>query len=253
MRHVAVLATWNARMLRAFSDRTADALRGELPLRIALPHLEAARALRPRDPGTLGNLAEGRFFLFGKALVVHPHLEAFLSKNVGKEVRKDSLVIGCAGEAVLAGTRPGAEAVAELVQRTKDIDRAFLQSVDRFPVRIAIPYERILPLRMGRVSRLLETSYRILAAWTPGRGLRGALRAAYPRAEFEAFVLADLGLYAQETQALSHSVRLPGLLNPLRDRLARGLLETMAGVSRRLATELGATLYGAPGGPNAPR
>ena len=56
--HARVLARLNRALLEAFSRRTTEALRGTLPLRLALPHLEP-----------------------------------LLARNVAKEVRKDALVI----------------------------------------------------------------------------------------------------------------------------------------------------------------
>jgi hypothetical protein len=43
-----------------------------------------------------------------------------------------------------------------------------------------------------------------------------------------------LQLYAEETQALSHAVRLPGLLAPLRERVAQRLREAMTRAARTL-------------------
>ncbi|HET7694783.1 MAG TPA: hypothetical protein VFK57_03685, partial [Vicinamibacterales bacterium] len=53
--------------------------------------------------------------------------------------------------------------------------------------------------------------------------------------ELEQRVSQMLQLYAQETQALSHSVRLPALLAPVRERLAQHLREEMVRVARTLA------------------
>lgn len=198
-------------MLQVLSRRTTDSLRGALPLRIALPHVEP-----------------------------------FLALNVEKEIRKDGLVIACAAEAVSAGHPPPGDAVSRLLEETKRIDREFLSRIGRFPVRIEVPYERVLPLRKRRIELMLEASYRILGAWRPGSPLRSALPGVYAEARFQALVLEVLSLYAREIQALSHSVRLPALLAPLRERLARALLDLMSAASARLAGEVTRALYRRP-------
>lgn len=202
------LAALNGKILTAYSRRTIAALRTMLPLRLVLPHLEPVLAL-----------------------------------NVDKEVRKDALVILRAGEALDAGSPPGREAVQQLLDATKMIDRAFLERVDAFPVRIVIRYEEIAPVRMQRIECLLGAAYRILDAWGVAGRLRAALRAAYPQPDLERLLRELLRLYAVETRALSRSVRLPALLAPLRERAAQSLWEIMDDAARRLAGELARAAY----------
>ena len=190
--------------MREFSRRTTDALRATLPLRLALPHLEPLLAL-----------------------------------NVAKEARKDALVIRRAGDAVATGSPPGPEVAREILEATKAIDREFLGQVGRFPVRIRISYERIDPPRLRRIERGLDLSYRILDAWRRGE----PLRTAFSKDEFGRRMLELLELYARETQTLSRSVRLPALLEPVRERLAQGLLRGMNDAATRLAGELARAVY----------
>lgn len=70
-----------------------------------------------------------------------------------------------AGEAVAVGRPAGREALQQLLEATKEIDRAFLARVDAFPVRVVIRYDEIAQVRMERIERLLEAAYRILDAW----------------------------------------------------------------------------------------
>jgi len=212
MDRVAALAALDRRMLEAFSRRTTDALREALPLRVALPHLEP-----------------------------------FLALNVAKEVRKDALVIRRAGECLAAGAAPGPQAAREVLEASKQIDREFLRRVGRFPVRIEIPYERIGSLRLRRIERALDTAYAILGAWQRGSRLRDA----FAREEFERRLSEMLDLYAQETQALSHSVRMPALLAPLRDRLARGLARIMRETAAKMVREFGRSVYRRPPAPGS--
>jgi hypothetical protein len=204
MDRVAALAALDRRMLEDFSRRTTGRLREALPLRVALPHL-----------GT------------------------FLAQNVEKEIRKDALVIRRAAAALASGAPPGPAAAREILETTRQIDREFLRQVDPFPVRIEIPYERIVPLRLERIRRGLDLAYRVLDAWRRGRKLRDA----FTQDECKRRLLGLLELYAQETHALSHSVRLPALLAPLQSLLAERLLEIMSEVGERLARDLAAALH----------
>lgn len=202
------LVALDRKILDAYSRRTTNALRAALPLRIALPHIEPV-----------------------------------LARNVAKEMQKDSLVIRRAGEALSAGLPPNGEALRRLLEATKEIDRAFLTQVGSLPLRIVIPYEEIMPIRMARIERLSGAAYRVLDAWQRQSGIRAAMQASYPRAELERLLLDLLQLYALETRILSRSVRLPMLLAPVRERIAQSLQGIMNDTAKRLAAELTSVVY----------
>ncbi len=193
-------------LLRAFSRHTTERLNAYLPLRMALPWLER-----------------------------------FLTLNLNKEVRKDSLAIHRAA-AVSAGESE-AEAVRALLAADREIDRDFLKQVVGMPFDIVIRYQEIEPIRRQRVERLMHTCQRIQASWQTAPNARAAIQAAYPRAELEHAIAEMLRLYARETQALSHSLRLPFLLSPLRDQLARALYEVMTEAAAGLAREAAGVVY----------
>lgn len=144
---------------------------------------------------------------------------------MAKEERKDALVIRRAGAAPVPG------AAREVLAAARDIDREFLARVGAFALRIEIPYERIDPLRLRRIELGLDTARRILEAWRRGRRLRDAFAAG----ELEQRLFEMLQLYAEETQALSHAVRLPGILEPARERVAQRLRAAMIRAARALA------------------
>lgn len=208
MNQAAALAALNRRILLTYSARTSRALAHAMPLRIAIPHIEAV-----------------------------------LTFNVGKEIEKDALVIREA--AMLVGTPAGGhgEVLKRLLQATRDIDNNFLGRVGRLPVGIVIPYEQIEPVRQRRIERLYAGVQRVLSSWSDGRGVRGALQAAFTRVELERLLFEWLRLYALETQVLSRSVRLPALLVPVRERIAEGLFRIMQDTGARLAHAAAATVY----------
>jgi hypothetical protein len=198
MDRAGALAGLNRRLLETFSRRTTAALRAILPLRVALPRVEP-----------------------------------FLALNVAKEVRKDALVVARAAQALARAAPPDAGLARQILEETRAIDREFLGDVARFPVRIEIPYARIDPLRLERIGRGLDLAYRVLAGWRRGAKLRETLE----RGELERRLRELLDLYARETQALSHSVQLPGVLALLRERLALGLLRVMSDAAVQLAAD----------------
>jgi hypothetical protein len=158
-------------------------------------------------------------------------LEPFLAENVAKEARKDALVIRRAGAAEAAGTPADARAVRELLAAARAIDRDFLDRIAGAPVRIAIRYERLEPLRQRRIELGLDTAYRILQGWRHGRRVREVLEPA----ELERRLAGILRLYAEETAALGESVRLPRLLAPLRERIVQRLGQAMTQAAATIA------------------
>ncbi|MEI8164330.1 MAG: hypothetical protein WCI19_14440 [Betaproteobacteria bacterium] len=210
------LARLNGRILRIFSQRTTTALRAALPLRLALPHLEPILAL-----------------------------------NVTKEASKDTLVILRACE--LAAELPADWSLIQpqLLQATKEIDRMFLARVGKFPVGIVIRYEEIAPIRARRMKLLYDAAQKILTPRDSKPRLRGAMHTTFTRDEFTQLLYELFRLYADETRSLSRSVRLPGLLVPLRERIAQELFNVMLRVARPLASEIAAMAYRPP--PPGPR
>jgi len=202
------LVAFDRRILETYSRRTTDALRAALPLRIVLPHIES-----------------------------------FLALNVAKEVRKDALVIRRAGELLRQQVVPDAAMLRQLFQATREIDSNFLKRIGRFPVGIVIRYEEIEPIRLRRIERLLLAARAILENWPRQGGGRAALRESFTRGETEILLHDLMRLYALETQTLSRSLRLPTLLVPLREGIARSLYQIMNDAAVRLAREATAVVH----------
>jgi hypothetical protein len=202
------LAALNGKILAAYSARTIQALRASAPLRVALPYIEPVLAL-----------------------------------NVGKEIRKDALVIEHAATAAANGGPPPRGNVSELFARTRAIDEDFVARTGGLPVRVVIRYEDIEPVRTRRIRYILDAAYRICSAWQRPPRLRDAIRTAYGRSDFELVFCLILDLYAQEARALSRSVQLPALLAPLRERAAAHLAAVMSQAADRLTADVARGLY----------
>ena len=202
------LTAWNRKILENYSRRTVDSLRQVLPLRLALPRLES-----------------------------------FLAENLGKEQRKDAQVIHTVSAALAAGRRCDEEMLRQLLAAHREIDRSFLHRVGDFPVGIVIRYEEIEPVRKRRIALLAATAERILSDWQRQRRARAVLRAAYTADELQRLVHELMRLYALETQLLSRSLKLPGLLVPLREKLAQSLYSVMNEVAQRAARDAAGVVH----------
>jgi hypothetical protein len=201
MHQARLLAALNRQVLDAFSRRTAAALHARLPLPLALPWLDK-----------------------------------LLHSNVAKEVRKDTAVIRAAVRAAKQEQLIDDVLVHALLQNARTIDREFLAQA-RSPLEIPIRYEAVNPVRIQRISKLLDAVCRVSAVWSPRCKLRTALAATFPEAELERLLFELLALYARETKVLGESVRMPALLSPLRRRILAGLYETMEKAAQTLSRE----------------
>lgn len=204
------LARLDGRVQQIYSRRTIAALRAALPLRLALPHLEPVLVL-----------------------------------NVGKEVEKDTAVIHDAGDPARADADQE-QRLTDLLQATRDIDRRFLDKVGRFPVEIIVRYDEILPFRTRRIRLMHEAARRILDAGRVAGRLGDALRAAYTQEDFARLQHELFRLYAEEVRSLSRSVLLPKALVPVREMIARELLDVMLRVAWPLAREIAAVVHRQP-------
>jgi hypothetical protein len=213
MKRVHLLAKLNGRILKAFSQRTTNALRAALPLRLALPHIEPILAL-----------------------------------NIAKEVDKDRLVIMRASEPVAGSRQNWDQALPELLAAAKKIDSAFLARVGTFPVGIVIDYEKINPIRAQRMKLLYEASLKILAPQNKNTPLHHAVQEAFSQATFEDLLNELFRLYAEETRLLSHSVHLPRLLIPLRELITQELFNIMIHTAKLLAHDITAITFRQPAG-----
>ena len=128
----------------------------------------------------------------------------------------------------------------QLLQATREIDRRFLSRLGAFPVDIVIRYEEIAPVRARRMKLLFDAALKILAARNRGLNLRRALSTNYSREDLARLLDLLFRLYAEEVRSLSRSVRLPALLVPLRELIARELLDVMLRVAQPLALEIAA-------------
>ena len=201
----------NRLVLSAYSRRTIQTLRAALPFRLAIPRLEQ-----------------------------------FLAHNLGKEIEKDTLVIAQAAAAHAAGTALDRAVYARVLASARAVDQRFLAQAAAFPVSIHVAYEEIEPLRMQRMQRLAAATMAFLDSSVAGRGLRRSLRSAWTREALEKGLREILVLYAQEAMVLSRSVRLPGPLALVREKVAQRLLRIMEEAAGTVAGDAARLVHRSP-------
>ena len=182
----------NRQMLQAFSQRTVEGLKSYTLFRLALPAFQS-----------------------------------FLDINVAKEVEKDRAVIARAAALHQSGVEPGPDHVLALLQEAREIDQAFLNKASVFPIDINIQYRDIEEIRQRRIELLLRACYRIISQWKEKSSFRATVYELYNEEQFRALLNNLLGLYAQETRMLSHSVRIPSLLSLARDSVTQAITKVM--------------------------
>ena len=195
-------------MMRQFSDRAVQALGRHRPIRLVMP-------------------------LFQK----------LMGANLEKELEKDRLVIEAACEVFDAGGTVVDVDTDVLFERTKLIDRRFVEGLSGLPISLRLDYRQIRPVRIRRIEHLLAFVYQLCREWRPDGGLGRAARMNYTPADFQRIVAETLSLYAQETSLICESANLRGparIAGRLVTERVRGAME---GVRDDIARDIRAQVF----------
>lgn len=172
-----------------------------------------------------------------------PPFKSFLEFNLEKEIDKHEEVVKCAVDAITGGQSPEGLYTERLLQRAREIDRAFLQKAHMFSSAIDIHYHEIDPIRQRRFEYLLNANYQILIRWQDNMQVRNAISDLYSAEEFRFFLQEILHLYIRETRMLSHSVKVPRRLSSVRTNLIDTVDRVMKYTAEELATDLMNVVY----------
>ncbi len=134
---------------------------------------------------------------------------SYLEANVDKEVNKDKLIIEEAAAAFEAG-RPSCDLDLEAIfEKTKKVDKAFLNSLMIPSFALSVRYSDFADIRIQRIWRISRTVYALLEKWRDGTSFDDAVRAAYSGKEFRDILVEILHLYNLETRMLGEAIRSP--------------------------------------------
>ncbi len=170
--------------------------------------------------------------------VMMPAVSDFLQENVEKEIRKDRLAIILVFDAYERDKRVSDEEFNEILKRTKEIDKEFIQKTGPLPVRIHIPYSEINRIRKKRLHLLAGFICEILNNWEDGEEIFSVIRRAYKREEFRRTLFQILHLYNLETERIARSMKMPLFLESAKDSFIKALYEAMEASAKAISGDI---------------
>ena len=187
-----------------------------------------------RSLGRIGNQS----LLLG----VLPFFSNYIDSNVKKEVDKDRLIIEEAAGAYAAGKPVCDLDLEDIFDKTKLIDRVFL---NRLPLSSSLVcYSDFADIRLRRIWRISKTVYAILANWPDTATFTDAVKQTYTGNTFKAILEDILHLYNQETRMLSKSLRLLPPFNKAAQRCTETLFQAMEEVTEDIAEQYSRKIFG---------
>ncbi len=176
------------------------------------PHSDRVRILCERDRQMLEEFSRRslkRLKPGTKLSIVLTFLSSYLDGNVKKEVEKDRLIIEESAAACEAG-RPACDLDLEhIFEKTKKIDKAFLDKLIVPSFTISVHYADFADVRIQRIWRIARSVYDVLSEWPETASFTDAIRKAYTGEEFKQILSEILHLYNLETRTLGESIRSP--------------------------------------------
>jgi hypothetical protein len=182
----------------------------------------------------------------GNSLVLAslPFFSSYFAANVKKEMDKDHLIIEEAGQAFQAG-KPACDLdLEEIFEKTKAVDKRFLQSLRIPSFSLSVRYGDIADIRIQRIWRISRAVYELLREWPDTGSFADIVRKVYTGKEFKDIIMDILRLYNQETRMLSHSIRLIPPFNSAMSSLAETLFQAMESVTEDMADTYTSQLFG---------
>ncbi len=171
-----------------------------------------------------------------------PVFSRYLEANVGKEVEKDRLIIGEAALAFHAG-RPACDLdLEDIFEKTKVVDKKFLDSLSIPSFSISVRYSDFADIRIQRIWRIARSVYELLDNWPDNGQFDDAVRTAYRESEFRHILDEILQLYSNETRMLGDAIRSPFHKTIL--AYLTSLFDAMESVREGLAATYAKTIFG---------
>jgi hypothetical protein len=173
-----------------------------------------------------------------------PFFSSYCAANVKKEVDKDRLIIEEAAQAFQAGKPVCDLDLEEIFEKTKAVDKQFIQSLRIPSFSLAVRYGDIADIRIQRIWRISRAVYELLREWPDTGSFADIVRKVYSGKEFKEIIMDILRLYNQETRMLSHSIRLIPPFNSAMSSVTETLFQAMESVTEDVADTYTTQLFG---------
>lgn len=168
----------------------------------------------------------------------------FMKANVEKEIQKDRLIIAHTVKAFQAGRKIDESDVEAIFEKTKEIDRRFVDKVSYGPVTMRVRYEDIEDVRKKRIRVLAWMVMDLLGYWQNSVPFSTVIKTTYSRERFEERLAEMLHLYNLETRLLSNSVKLFPPVSRSKDKFAEKLYVAMEEETKNMTLEISKMIYG---------
>jgi hypothetical protein len=177
-------------------------------------------------------------------LTALPFFSGYLEANVKKEIDKDRLIIETASKEYAAGKEACELDLEEIFERTKSVDRAFMDTLFIPTLSFHVRYSDFADIRIQRIWLIAKTVYGLLKHWPDTASFPEAVRAAYSEPDFRERLADILHLYNEETRILSKSIRLFGPLNKTVNSFADAMYQAMEDITGDISARSANIIYG---------
>ncbi len=168
---------------------------------------------------------------------------AHLRDNVEKEITKDCLVIEHAVQTFSAGREFSDADLDRLFERSKAIDREFLDQLVLPSVCINIRYDDIEKIRKKRFRYLAEFVVDLLQYMDDAGDMEEAVRSLFTAEQFRGVVGEFLFLYCVEVKKLTRSVRFLPPFSRAMDAFVDELVEAMEASRQEIASMMTESMF----------
>jgi hypothetical protein len=173
-----------------------------------------------------------------------PFFSAYYDANIKKESDKDRLIITIAAAAFDAG-RPACDLdLEDIFERTKTVDKAFLENLLIPSFSLSVRYGDIADIRIQRIWRISKAVYDLLKNWPESSTFVDAVRNAYTEREFKEVLMDILRLYNEETRMLDRSLVLLPPLSLAMSSFSGALFQAMDEATEGMADTYTKIIFG---------
>jgi hypothetical protein len=167
---------------------------------------------------------------------------SYMEANVKKEVEKDRLVIKEAAAAFSAG-RPACDLdLEEFFERTKTVDKKFLDNLMIPSFSFSVRYSDFADIRIQRIWRIARSVYALLEKWPDNAPFAEAAKKAYAGKTFKELIVEILHLYNLETRMLGDAIRSP--FHKAISATVEALFRAMEETTEEMAKDCTKKIYG---------